>query len=219
MKVIAFMAGFGLKAYFIVQDLTQLHSAYTKDENIISNCHIRIAYAPNKVETAKVLSDMTGKTTVVTKKTSLSGSRSGHLGRASVSVGETGRALLTPDECMRLPGAKKDANMQIIEAGDMLVFPAGFPPVYGKQILYFLDPVFSERSQIKTPLKSDRLVPEKQEKAENESPAVYTVESETTSDAAAPEYNVEDEPNFEEEPDFDEPDFEEPDFEEETCSS
>ena len=93
-----------------------------------------------------------------------------------------------------------------------------------KQILYFLDPVFSERSQIKTPLKSDRLVPEKQEKAENESPAVYTVEPENTA-SETPEYNVENEPDFNEEPtydgeepDFDEPDFEEPDFEEETCS-
>lgn len=226
-RSLAFMAGFGLKAYFIVQDLTQLHSAYTKDESIMSNCHIRIAYAPNKVETAKVLSDMTGKTTVVTKKTSLSGSRSGHLGRASVSVAETGRALLTPDECMRLPGAKKDANMQIIEAGDMLVFPAGFPPVYGKQILYFLDPVFSERSQIKTPLKSDRLVPEKQKATEGEGPIVYAVEpekkdsEEKKSDSEAPEYNVEDEPSFDDEPTYDgeEPDFEEPDFEEEACSS
>ena len=109
----------------------------------------------------------------------------------------------------------------------MLVFPAGFPPVYGKQILYFLDPVFSERSQIRTPLKSDRLVPEKQEKAKKESPAVYTVEPEHTAsgdkkeDSEVPEYNIEDEPNFEDEPTYDgeEPDFDEPDFEEEACSS
>lgn len=226
-RSLAFMGGFGLKAYFIVQDLTQLHAAYSKDESIMSNCHVRIAYAPNKVETAKVLSDMTGKTTVVTKKTSLSGSRSGHLGRASVSVGETGRALLTPDECMRLPGAKKDANMQIIEAGDMLVFPAGFPPIYGRQILYFLDPVFSERAKVKAPLASDRLVPEeKKEEEKDSSPIVYTVEPAVTksSDPDVPEYNVEDEPVFEEatydgeEPDFDELEIEEPDFEEESCA-
>ncbi|WP_290920348.1 type IV secretory system conjugative DNA transfer family protein, partial [Halodesulfovibrio sp.] len=204
------------------------HAAYSKDESIMSNCHVRIAYAPNKVETAKVLSDMTGKTTVVTKKTSLSGSRSGHLGRASVSVGETGRALLTPDECMRLPGAKKDTNMQIIEAGDMLVFPAGFPPIYGRQILYFLDPVFSERAKVKAPLASDRLVPEeKKEEGKDSSPVVYTVEPAVTksSEPDIPEYDVEDEPVFEEEatydgeePDFDEFEIEEPDFEEKSCA-
>lgn len=197
----------------------------------MSNCHVRIAYAPNKVETAKVLSDMTGKTTVVTKKTSLSGSRSGHLSRASVSVAETGRALLTADECMRLPGAKKDANKQIIEAGDMLVFPAGFPPIYGKQILYFLDPVFSERSKVPAPRASDRLVPEKKDVEETKSPAVYAVEPAaevSTTKAPAtdvPEYNLEDEPVFDDEPtfdgeelDFDELEIEEPDFEEESCA-
>lgn len=37
----------------------------------------------------------------------------------------------------------------------MLVFVAGFPPVYGKQILYFLDKTFSERSRINAPERSD----------------------------------------------------------------
>jgi type IV secretion system protein VirD4 len=223
-RSLAFMGGFGLKGYFIVQDLTQLYSAYTKDESIMSNCHVHIAYAPNKIYTAKVLSEMTGKATIVTQKTSLSGSRSGHLGRASVSISETGRALLTPDECMRLPGAKKDADKQITEAGDMLVFPAGFPPIYGKQILYFLDPVFLERAKVPTPLKSDRLVPDDTEETPTENPFIYTVEPDDTKQATdtseIPEYSIDDEPDFEEptfdgeEPDFDgeEPDFVEPNF-------
>lgn len=189
-RSLAFMAGFGLKAYFIVQDLTQLHAAYTKDESIMSNCHVRIAYAPNKVETAEVLSKMTGQATVITQKTSLSGNRSGHLNRASVSLAETKRTLLTPDECMCLPGAKKDANKQIIEAGDMLIFPAGFRPIYGKQILYFLDPVFSERAKIQTPPMSDRLVEEKEAPENTDPPIVYEVEKPT------PEYI--EEPDFEE---------------------
>jgi type IV secretion system protein VirD4 len=64
---------------------------------------------------------MTGKTTVVTEKTSLSGSRSGHLKRASVSINETARPLLTPDECMRLPGLiKRDGKAK--KPGDMLIF-------------------------------------------------------------------------------------------------
>ncbi len=153
-RALAFMAGYGIKAYIIVQDLTQLQSAYGKDESIMSNCHIRIAYAPNKIETAKTLSDMTGKRTVIQNKTSLSGNRSGHLGRASVSVSEVARPLLTPDECMRLPGAEKK-NGKIVRPGDMLIFPAGFAPVYGKQILFFLDSEFLKRAQIQDPEKSD----------------------------------------------------------------
>ena len=62
---------------------------------------------------------------------------------------------MTPEECGRLPGPVKDKDGKIIEAGDMLIFSAGFPPVYGKQILYFKDPLFSERAQASPPATSD----------------------------------------------------------------
>lgn len=156
-RALAFMAGYGVKAYLIVQDLAQLQKEYGKDESIVSNCHVRIAYAPNKVETAKVLSEMTGKTTVIEKKTTLSGARAGHLNHANVSITETARALLTPDECMRLPGAKKNVDGLVTAPGDMLVFVAGYAPIYGRQILFFLDPTFLQRSKIPAPAQSDRL--------------------------------------------------------------
>ena len=210
-RSLAFMAGYGLKAYFIVQDLKQLYAAYTKEESIVSNCHVRVAYAPNNIETAEALSKMTGQQTVITQKTSLSGSRSGHLNRASVSLGETKRFLLTPDECMRLPGAKKEDG-KIVEAGDMLIFPSGFYPIYGKQILYFLDPVFDERSKIEAPELSDRLVENAKPPVVKSSstPFTYTVEPEPTQRASVPEDVPEfEEPNFDEEFDGEEPDFDE----------
>ncbi|KHK00342.1 type IV secretory system conjugative DNA transfer family protein [Desulfovibrio sp. TomC] len=156
-RAIAYMAGYGIKGYFIVQDIVQLSAVYGKDNGLMANCHIRVAYAPNTIETAQVLSAMTGKTTVVEKRTSLSGSRSGSLKNASVSVSETARPLLTEDECMRLPGPQKDAAGKVVAPGDMLLFCAGRPPIYGRQILYFLDPVFSRRAGIKPPQLSDSL--------------------------------------------------------------
>ena len=117
----------------------------------MANCHVRIAYAPNTIETAKTLSDMTGKTTVVEEKVSLSGSRSGHMKNASVNMTETARPLLTPDECMRLPGPEKDSQGKVIKPGDMLIFTAGQSPIYGRQILYFFDPVFSSRAKMPVP--------------------------------------------------------------------
>jgi type IV secretion system protein VirD4 len=159
-RALAFMAGYGIKSYIIVQDLAQLQAAYGKEESIMSNCHLRMAFAPNKLETAKVLSGMTGQTTVVHKRTSISGNRAGHLGRANVSIQETARPLLTPDECMRLPGAIKDSRGRIKGAGDMLIFPAGFPPILGKQILYFQDPTFGKRARISAPEGSDCLTPQ-----------------------------------------------------------
>jgi type IV secretion system protein VirD4 len=156
-KSIAYAAGYGITFMLIIQDVEQLSSVYGKENGIRGNCHIRVAYAPNTLPTAKELSEMTGKTTVVDRKTSLSEGR-GLFKSASVSVSETARPLLTPDECMRLPGLKKDAQNRAVEAGDMLIFVAGRPPIYGKQIMYFLDPVFSARAKIAAPAVSDTTV-------------------------------------------------------------
>src|SRR5207245_3837161 len=49
---LAYLPGYGIRAYLIVQDLTQLAHAYGRYEAIISNCHVRVAFAANKVETA-----------------------------------------------------------------------------------------------------------------------------------------------------------------------
>ncbi len=148
---LAIMAGYGLKAYLIVQDLQQLTRAYGRDESIMGNCHIRIAFAPNKLETAEHISRMTGKQTVVRKRRSLSGNRRGTLSSVSESYDEVGRALLTPDEVMRLPGPEKDRAGNISRPGDMLIFVAGLAPIYGQQVLYFRDPILSARAQVAPP--------------------------------------------------------------------
>jgi type IV secretion system protein VirD4 len=149
-RAIAYMAGYGVKGYFIVQDTKQLAQTYGQDNALMANCHIRIAYAPNLPETAEYLSKMAGTTTVVDQKVSISGlgGRGGAV--RSLNMAETLRPLLTPDECLRLPGLGKDASGKPVP-GDMLIFTAGHPPIYGRQILYFLDPVFSKRAKFKAP--------------------------------------------------------------------
>jgi type IV secretion system protein VirD4 len=116
-----------------------------------------VAYAPNKVETAELLSKMTGTATVVKHSHSYSGSLYGPQSNISTSTQETQRALLTTDEVMRLPAARKDARGNVVEPGDMLIFMAGQTPIYGKQILYFMDPLFSQRARISAPENSDVL--------------------------------------------------------------
>lgn len=156
---LAFIAGYGLKCYLITQDLTQLVKAYTKDESIMSNAHIRIAYAPNKFETAELLSKYTGQATVNNAQRSYSGNRlNPFLMHVMAAEQLQGRALLTPDECLRIPAPiKSQDGKNIIAPGDMLILPAGAPPIYGKQILYFKDPTFDGRSKIRPPRNSDRL--------------------------------------------------------------
>ncbi|UYG54062.1 type IV secretory system conjugative DNA transfer family protein (plasmid) [Comamonas endophytica] len=157
-EALAYIAGYGMKAYLITQDVQQLYKAYTNYESIISNCHVRIAFAPNKVETAEWMSKMTGTTTVVKEQISTSGKRFGLvLEQVSRSYQEVQRPLMTPDEIMRLPGPKKDTSGRAItEPGEMLIFVAGQPVIRGRQILYFLDPTFSKRSKVK-PVPTDSL--------------------------------------------------------------
>lgn len=157
-KALAYMAGYGIKGYLIVQDLAQLQDKYGKNESITSNCHIQNAYAPNKHETAEYLSKMTGKTTIVDEQISVSSS-GGLLSNKnySKSYQHTKRNLLTPDECMRLRGADKNAKGEITRAGDMLIFVAGYPAIKGVQALYFQDPVFSYRASIPAPKESDKI--------------------------------------------------------------
>lgn len=156
---IAYMRGYGIKSYIIVQNSKQLDSVYGQDNGLIANSHIRTAFAPNIPETAEYLSKLAGTTTVVDSRSSVT-HNNGRRSR-SIQTAETQRPLLTPDECMRLPGPVKvkdpDGNDRIVEAGDMLIFTAGQFPIYGRQLLYFLDPVFLTRSKIPPPDRSDNL--------------------------------------------------------------
>lgn len=159
---LAFIAGYGMKAYLITQDLNQLKSketGYGEDETITSNCHVQNAYPPNRIETAKHLSEMTGQTTIVKEEISLSEQQGGSIfsGRSmSRSMRESQRELMTPDECLRMKGPKK-VNGDIVAPGDMLIFVAGYPAIKGKQPLYFMDPAFSARSKVPEPKETDRI--------------------------------------------------------------
>jgi len=143
---LSFIAGYGLKAYLITQDVSQLNAVYTRDEGIFPNCNIRIAYAPNKSETAELLSKMCGKSTVFRATTSLSGGRfSWILKQKTIGEQEFGRELLMPDEAMSLP------------PDESLIFVAGHSPIRGKKIKYYEDPEFARRAGIPPPRISDRI--------------------------------------------------------------
>ena len=161
---LAFLAGYGIKFYLICQDINQLKSretGYGPDETITSNCHVQNAYPPNRVETAEHLSKLTGQTTVVKEQITTSGRRtSALLGQVSRTIQEVQRPLLTVDECLRMPGPVKgfrDGVDVIEKAGDMVVYVAGYPAIYGKQSLYFQDTVFQARANVIPPKASDRL--------------------------------------------------------------
>jgi type IV secretion system protein VirD4 len=152
---LSYMAGYGLRAYLITQDIRQIVEEYGPNESIVSNCHIRIAYAPNQYDTAELLSKMTGTKTVQKATYSFSGSRLAPIANhMSATVDHIERPLMTPDEVMRIRPPKKrgrGSKERIVAPGDMLVFVSGHYPIYGTQILYFTDPVLSKRAVIPPP--------------------------------------------------------------------
>ncbi|RSB43091.1 conjugal transfer protein TraG [Brevundimonas sp. 357] len=172
-EALAYIAGYGIKAYLIMQDISQLYGAYGQHESIIANCHLRIAYAPNRQETGRWLSDNCGVETVIKENQSVSGARFGaFLQSVSRSFQETQRPLLTPDEAMRLKSPKKDKRDQIVSAGEVVVLQAGHAPILGTQSLYFLDPVFRERVKIPPPTNTDSVEARPPEPPQGPDPAM-----------------------------------------------
>jgi type IV secretion system protein VirD4 len=152
---LSYMAGYGLKAYLITQDIRQIVDEYGPNESIVSNCHVRVAYAPNQYDTAELLSKMTGTKTVQKASFNFSGSRLAPIANhMSASVEQIERPLMTPDEVMRLKPPKKSGSgsaERINAPGDMLIFVSGHHPIYGTQILYFSDPILAKRAAVPPP--------------------------------------------------------------------
>ncbi|NOT56758.1 MAG: type IV secretory system conjugative DNA transfer family protein, partial [Deltaproteobacteria bacterium] len=142
---LGYLAGYGIKAYLIVQDIAQLHQAYGRDSAILSNCHVRVAYTPNTFDTAKMMSDMLGMMTVSKETRTYTGNRLNPvLMHVMASEQESQRPLLTPDEVLRLPEEQA------------IVFVAGQPPIQGTKIRYYLDHTFQQRATVLPPAASDR---------------------------------------------------------------
>jgi type IV secretion system protein VirD4 len=144
----------------MAQGLPQLYKSYTKDESIRVGCHIQVAFAPNDLETCEYLSKSTGQITILKENLSETFQEGKLFGGKSrqTSLQEVQRPLMTPDECRRLPGLRKDSRGDVTDAGNMLIFPAGFSAIYGTQRLYFQDKEMDRRSKIAPPTKSDNLV-------------------------------------------------------------
>ncbi|NQD95450.1 IncP-type conjugal transfer protein TraG, partial [Pseudomonas sp. CrR25] len=52
-SALAFMAGYGLRAFLISQSLNQIDKAYGQNHSILDNCHVRVTFATNDERTAK----------------------------------------------------------------------------------------------------------------------------------------------------------------------
>ncbi len=131
---LAFMAGYGIRAYLIAQSLNQISKAYGENNAILDNCHVRIAFSSNDERTAKRISDALGTATELRAQRNYAGHRlAPWLSHVMVSRQETARPLLTPGEVMQLP------------LTDELILVSGLPPIRAKKLRYYEDANFMER--------------------------------------------------------------------------
>ncbi|MBK8769667.1 MAG: conjugal transfer protein TraG [Rhizobiales bacterium] len=131
---LAFMAGYGIRAYLIAQSLNQIIKAYGENNSILDNAHVRIAFAANDERTAKRISDSLGTATELRAQKNYAGHRlAPWLAHVMVSRQETARPLLTPGEVMQLP------------TDEALVLVSGLQPIKAKKLRYFEDDNFKGR--------------------------------------------------------------------------
>ncbi len=131
---LAFMAGYGIRAYLIAQSLNQISKAYGENNAILDNCHVRVAFSSNDERTAKRISDALGTATELRAQRNYAGHRlAPWLSHVMVSKQETARALLTPGEVMQLPPQ------------DELVLVSSLPPIRAKKLKYYEDANFIRR--------------------------------------------------------------------------
>ena len=131
-RAMGLLAGYGVQLWPILQDIHQLKATYgQKAGTFLSNAGVLQVFGVNDQESAKLISDLLGQSTVVFQTTS----RNLDSEDSGITYGEqhTGRPLLTPDEVRRLPA---DAE---------LLFLAGKAPHIAKKLAYYADPEFKGR--------------------------------------------------------------------------
>jgi type IV secretion system protein VirD4 len=132
---LAFMAGYGVRAFLIAQSLNQVEKAYGEKNAILDNCHVKIAFATNDERTARRISDMLGTKTEQRHQRNYAGHRlAPWLSQVMVSQQETQRALMTPGEVMQMPET------------DALILLASTPPIRAKKVRYYADRNFADRT-------------------------------------------------------------------------
>lgn len=133
-QALAFMAGYKIRSFIIVQSLNQVAKAYGENNSIVDNCHIRATLGANDERTARRISDSLGTATEMRAMKNYAGHRlSPWLGHLMVSRQETARPLMTPGEILQMP------------AHEAIIQMAGLPPIKARKVRYYLDARLSQR--------------------------------------------------------------------------
>lgn len=149
-RALGYVRSYGLRFFLVCQDPSQLKERYKEEglKTIFANCNVRIAMTPNDLDTAKLISDYLGETTIVETNQSVSGDRmSVTLKSTSLSNSKTKRRLLDATEVMAIP----EDHLIVFVAGK---FPAS---IWAEKFRYFEDEVFNNWAKLPAPEVSERI--------------------------------------------------------------
>lgn len=118
------MRGYGITALLIVQSFKDIINAYGRDQTIVDNCRIVVAFAASDPDTLRMISTMVG--TGVETKESESKPRAGfEWFKGSRSISKTRRALLDPGE------------VRMLGYDEQVVLVTGEKPLRTKKVRWF----------------------------------------------------------------------------------
>ncbi|MEE8057836.1 MAG: type IV secretory system conjugative DNA transfer family protein [Pseudomonadales bacterium] len=130
---ISLLRGYGATIWVFLQDLSQLKAVYPKWQTFLANS-AKHFYGTADIDTARYISDSLGQSTIFVQSTSESRSddpnRIFSTTTTGTGVNPQSRALLTPDEVMRLPSEQ------------CLILIAGEKPYMLPRLNYLVDPEY-----------------------------------------------------------------------------
>jgi len=132
---IPYLAGYGARMWLFAQDLSQIRNAYGDGaDTILANCGCWQFFGVNDMTTARMVSEMTGQTTVSTVNRS---AEPGWMNptpkdpkHPQYSINQTARPLMSPDEVTSI---NEDLE---------LVFIQGLRPIRCEKVPYHIAPSF-----------------------------------------------------------------------------
>ena len=135
MTGIAYFRGYHVRLFLIIQDTQQLKGIYEEHgmNLFLSNFTYRVTFAANNYETANLISQLCGNKTVEQVSQNKPKFLDFNPASRSLSVSNTQRALLLPQEVINLP---RDEQILLIESS---------PPIKSNKIKYYLDSFFKKR--------------------------------------------------------------------------
>ena len=135
---LAYLAGYGIKAFLIAQSLNQLEAVYGQNNSILDNCHVRMTYTALDDRTAKRISDLVGHGHPRQDDSAASG---GGLLSDNVNESEQEHGAAAADPRRDPPPAVRGRPAAV----------GGVSPYRARKLMYYLDARFKEHMKLPPP--------------------------------------------------------------------